>query len=172
MEGCLAVPCCLLAEIAVIDARRRARLVKWCFHPEHPLIVDETKDGVSRTHQILVIAVWSDGGKTTQITPIQVKPFLVGSLDWEQTGARTDRRNTTMRRLLAVALALTCVVGSTPSFARGGGHAHSGGGFRHDPTILGPAPQIPTFESRIPAPLPPPAQAPIINGPVSQPALR
>jgi hypothetical protein len=78
-----------------------------------------------------------------------------------------------MRRLLAVALALTCVIGSTPSFARGGGHGHGGGGLRSDPTLLGaPAPQIPTFENRIPAPLPAPAQAPTINGPVSQPALR
>jgi hypothetical protein len=31
---------------------------------------------------------------------------------------------------------------------------------------------MPTFENRIPAPLAAPAQAPIINGPVSQPALR
>lgn len=81
-----------------------------------------------------------------------------------------------MRSLLAVILALTCVVGSTPSFARGGGHGHGfgGGGLRRDPTTLlgAPAPQIPAFENRIPAPLPPPAQAPIINGPVSQPALR
>ena len=79
-----------------------------------------------------------------------------------------------MRHLLAAVLVLTSVVGSTPSFARGG-HAHgSGGGFRHDPTILlgSPAPQVPAFENRIPAPLAPPAQAPIINGPVSQPALR
>jgi hypothetical protein len=80
-----------------------------------------------------------------------------------------------MRRLLAVVLALTCVVGSTPSFARGG-HAHGSGGgsVKQDPTILlgSPAPQMPAFENRIPAPLPSPAQAPIINGPVSQPALR
>ena len=78
-----------------------------------------------------------------------------------------------MRRLLAAALVLS-VIGSTSSFARGGPAHGSGGGFRHDPTILlgSPAPQVPTFENRIPAPLPPPAQAPIINGPVSQPALR
>jgi hypothetical protein len=80
-----------------------------------------------------------------------------------------------MRRFLAAMLALTCVVGSTPSFARAGlGHGSGGGGLRRDPTTLfgAPAPQMPTFENRIPAPLPAPAQAPIINGPVSQPALR
>jgi hypothetical protein len=78
-----------------------------------------------------------------------------------------------MRSLFAAMLALACIVGSTPSFARAGG-AHGSGGFRRDPTALlgAPAPQMPTFENRIPAPLPSPAQAPIINGPVSQPALR
>jgi hypothetical protein len=80
-----------------------------------------------------------------------------------------------MRRLLAVILALTCVVGSTPSFARGGhGHGSGGGRVRQDPTTLlgSPAPQVPAFENRIPAPLSAPAQAPTINGPVSQPAFR
>jgi hypothetical protein len=48
-----------------------------------------------------------------------------------------------MRRLLAVMLALTCIVGSTPSFARGGGHGHGfgGGGLRRDPTTLLGAPR-------------------------------
>jgi hypothetical protein len=80
-----------------------------------------------------------------------------------------------MRSLFATMLALACIVGSTPSFARAGGaHGSGGGGLGRNPTTLlgAPAPQMPTFENRIPAPLPPPAQAPIINGPVSQPALR
>lgn len=66
-----------------------------------------------------------------------------------------------MQRLFAAVLAVACVVGSTPGFAL-------------DPTTqLGaPAPQPPTFANPIPAPLPPPDQAPTINGPVSQPALR
>jgi hypothetical protein len=78
-----------------------------------------------------------------------------------------------MRSLFAAMLALACIVGSTPSFARAGG-AHGSGGIGHNPTTLlgSPAPQMPVFENRIPAPLPPPAQAPVINGPVSQPALR
>jgi hypothetical protein len=33
-------------------------------------------------------------------------------------------------------------------------------------------PQMPAFESRIPAPLASPSQAPVINGPMSQPAFR
>jgi hypothetical protein len=80
-----------------------------------------------------------------------------------------------MRRLLAAMLALTCIAGSTPSFARGGGaHGAGGGGLSRNPTTLqeAPTPQMPTFENRIPAPLAAPAQAPTINGPASQPALR
>ena len=80
-----------------------------------------------------------------------------------------------MQRLFAAVLAVTCVVGSTPSFARAGfAHGSGRGGFAPNPNTLfaAPAPQMPTFENRIPAPLPPPAQAPIINGPMSQPALR
>jgi hypothetical protein len=80
-----------------------------------------------------------------------------------------------MKRLFAVVLAVACVAGSTSGFARGGmGHA---GGFAHagrnPATLLGsPAPQMPTFESRIPAPLALPSQAPVINGPMSEPAFR
>lgn len=67
--------------------------------------------------------------------------------------------------ILAGILAAACVVASTPGFARRG-HAH-GPGFVRDPTTrLGnPAPQMPTFQNRIPAPLPPPSQAPVVNGP-------
>jgi hypothetical protein len=64
---------------------------------------------------------------------------------------------------------------TTPGFARGGyAHGAGRGGFVRDPTVrfgTGGA-QTPTFENRIPAPLPAPAQAPIINGPMSQPAFR
>jgi hypothetical protein len=74
-----------------------------------------------------------------------------------------------MTRVLAAVLATACIVASTPGFARGGlGH---GGGFRggvvRDPTTLlgSPAPQVPAFENRIPAPLAAPAQPPVINGP-------
>ena len=59
-----------------------------------------------------------------------------------------------------------------------GGGAHVGGGgrggfVRNPSTLLGsPAPQMPAFENRIPAPLSSPAQAPLVNGPMSQPAFR
>jgi hypothetical protein len=81
-----------------------------------------------------------------------------------------------MKRLFAAVLAVTCVAGSTSGFARGGmGHGAGGrGGFARNPTTLlgNPAPQMPTFQSRIPGPLTSPSQAPVINGPLSQPALR
>jgi hypothetical protein len=67
-----------------------------------------------------------------------------------------------MQRLFAALLALACVLGSTPSFALVGGYGR--GAFRGPPV-----PQMPAFENRIPAPLPPAAKAPIINGPLSQP---
>ena len=75
-----------------------------------------------------------------------------------------------MKRVVAILLVATaCVAGSTPSFARGGG-GHGGFGrmgFSRNPsTLLGTqAPTTPTFQSRIPAPLAAPAQAPAINGP-------
>jgi hypothetical protein len=68
-----------------------------------------------------------------------------------------------MKSLFAAMLALACVVGSTDGFARGtgfgGAHgfAHSGAGRGHGPTI--------DFGN-------PPQQAPVINGPMSQPSLR
>lgn len=81
-----------------------------------------------------------------------------------------------MKALFAAVLALACVAGSTNGFARGGaaGFAHGGGGLAHRsaPFFAEPAPQMPTFESRIPAPLTAPEQAPVINGPMSQPSLR
>jgi hypothetical protein len=80
-----------------------------------------------------------------------------------------------MQRLFAVVLAVACVASSTSVFARGGmGHVggfHGGRGV--NPAFLqNPAPQMPTFENRSPAPLASPSQAPVINGPMSQPAFR
>ncbi len=77
-----------------------------------------------------------------------------------------------MQGLFAAVLAAACVVGSTAGFTRGVGHAGHGGFMRNPTTLLGSPAPMPALETRIPAPLPPPAQAPIINGPVSQPALR
>jgi hypothetical protein len=83
--------------------------------------------------------------------------------------------------VLATATALTGGL-TADAFARGGGGghgggfgggAHMGGGVRNPTTLLGsPAPQMPAFENRIPAPLSSPAQAPVVNGPMSQPGFR
>jgi hypothetical protein len=87
--------------------------------------------------------------------------------------------------VLATAAALTGGL-AADALARGGGGggggfgagAHMGGGgrggfVRNPTTLLGsPAPQMPAFENRIPTPLSSPAQAPLVNGPMSQPAFR
>jgi hypothetical protein len=82
--------------------------------------------------------------------------------------------------VLAITAALTGGL-TADALARGGGFgggAHIGGGgrsgfVRNPATLLGsPAPQMPAFENRSPAPLPSPAQAPLVNGPMSQPAFR
>lgn len=75
-----------------------------------------------------------------------------------------------MKRVLAILLVATaCVAGSTSGFARGGGGPGGLGhmGFSRNPSaLLGTqAPTAPNFQSRIPAPLAAPAQAPAINGP-------
>jgi hypothetical protein len=89
-----------------------------------------------------------------------------------------------MLRKIMVVLAISVALGgglTTDALARGGGFgggAHMGGGgrsgfVRNPATLLGsPAPQMPAFENRSPAPLSSPAQAPIINGPMSEHAFR
>jgi hypothetical protein len=77
-----------------------------------------------------------------------------------------------MRRRLAAVLAVAFVVASTPGFARDANRSGRVAHMRDPTTILAPAPPTAPVESRIPAPLPPPTQAPVINGPVSQPAFR
>ena len=70
-----------------------------------------------------------------------------------------------MKRVFAAVLvAAACVVASTPGFARGGfghggGFANRGGFVRNPTTLLGsPAPRMPAFRNRIPAPLAAPSQ--------------
>ena len=73
-----------------------------------------------------------------------------------------------MKRVFAVLLAATCVVASTPSFARGGGgHGFGRAGVVRDPTTIfgAGASAAPAFQSRIPSPLPAPSQPPVVNGP-------
>jgi hypothetical protein len=77
-----------------------------------------------------------------------------------------------MQRLFAALLAVTCIVASSPSFARGG-FGHVGGGVRNPTVLFGTgAPQVSAPANRIPAPMAGPSQAPTINGPMSQPAFR
>ena len=72
-----------------------------------------------------------------------------------------------MKRIFIVLLGTACVLGPTAGFAQGG-FAHGGGfapGFgrgavMRDPGLFAPVPPpVPTYESRIPAPLPPPGAA-------------
>jgi hypothetical protein len=85
------------------------------------------------------------------------------------------------KSMIILATAAALIGGLTAdALARGGfgGGAHMGGGgrsgfVRNPAALLGsPAPQMPAFENRSPAPLSSPGQAPIVNGPMSQPAFR
>jgi hypothetical protein len=99
-----------------------------------------------------------------------------------------------MLRTSMIVLAVTAALSgglTADAFARGGGGGHGGGfggghmgggfsagagrgAFVRNPTLLlgSPAPRMPTFENRIPAPLSSPAQTPVINGPTSETAFR
>jgi len=75
-----------------------------------------------------------------------------------------------MQRALAIALAGACLVGAaTSALARNAGH---GGRVHNSTVLLAPAAPRAHFGNRIPAPLAAPAEAPTINGPISQPAFR
>jgi len=70
-----------------------------------------------------------------------------------------------MKLVFAAVFAITSVAGSASSFAARGSApaAHIGSrGIAH-----GSISRTPAFRSRIPAPLPPPAQPPVINGPLT-----
>jgi len=79
-----------------------------------------------------------------------------------------------MKRIFAAMVAVVLAAGLTPASAAGmhGGGMHAGGthaggvrgirGLRAAPTL-----RAPNMQSRIPAPLPPPAQPPVINGPLN-----
>jgi hypothetical protein len=79
-----------------------------------------------------------------------------------------------MKRIFVAMVAVVLAAGLTPASAAGmnGGGTHAGGthtggvsgirGLRAAPTL-----QEPNLQSRIPAPLPPPAQPPVINGPLN-----
>jgi hypothetical protein len=71
-----------------------------------------------------------------------------------------------MKRLLAVVCAMAYLAGSSPVFA-----ASAQRGARGPRPVIGQeshVPRVPTNHlNRIPAPLPPPEQPPIINGPLN-----
>jgi hypothetical protein len=74
----------------------------------------------------------------------------------------------TMKRAVVAVLVAACVLGfSSDGLARRGVAHRSGAGVVRNPTVLlaSPAPQVPALKNRIPAPLPPSAQPPVINGP-------
>jgi hypothetical protein len=81
-----------------------------------------------------------------------------------------------MKLLFAAIFIVASIVGSTSSWAAQGsdrGVMH-GSGIARGTSGIGPgAPirQAPNMQGRIPAPLPPPSQAPVINGPLNSNGL-
>jgi hypothetical protein len=76
-----------------------------------------------------------------------------------------------MQRLFAAVFVVTCVIGSTPGSARGIVHGSGAGIVRGAGAGVGGGVrlrQMPAMQNRIPTPLPPPSQPPVINGPLQQ----
>jgi hypothetical protein len=73
-----------------------------------------------------------------------------------------------MKRIFLALATVALMAGLTPASAAGmhGGALHGIRGFRAEPL-----PRVPDLQSRIPAPLPPPAAPPVINGPVGPSGL-
>lgn len=72
-----------------------------------------------------------------------------------------------MKRIFAAVITAVFIAGLTPALAAGahGGTLASGHGI-HGVRVEPPL-RVPDMQSRIPAPLPAPAQPPVINGPMS-----
>ena len=78
-----------------------------------------------------------------------------------------------MKRILVAITAVALLAGLTPAGAAGVHGGGTGGTGMHGTGMPGlrglrvePMPRVPNMQSRIPAPLPAPAQPPVINGPV------
>jgi len=72
-----------------------------------------------------------------------------------------------MKRFFAAACALACVIATSAALAAPKGH-RAGRGVRIGPDIdATQGMRTPDLQNRIPAPLPPPAQPPVIHGPLS-----
>ena len=80
-----------------------------------------------------------------------------------------------MKRIFVAMVAVVLAAGLTPASAAGmhggGGGMHAGGmhagGVRGIRGLRAPTLREPNMQSRIPAPLPAPAQPPVINGPLN-----
>jgi hypothetical protein len=125
----------------------------------------------------LFIDLAAESARPVHSTQQRQSRFLLADYIPNHDGDTDQQKESIMKRLFAVVLAVACVAGSTSVFARGGmGHGAGlagRGGHAFNPALLqNPAPQMPTFENRIPAPLSSPGQAPLVNGPMSQPAFR
>lgn len=77
-----------------------------------------------------------------------------------------------MKRIFVAMVAVVLAAGLTPASAAGA--RGGGGGGTHAGNVSGmhglraaPTQPVPNLQSRIPAPLPAPAQAPVINGPLN-----
>jgi hypothetical protein len=74
-----------------------------------------------------------------------------------------------MKRIFVAMVAVVLAAGLMPASAAGmqGGGMHTGRGSGIRDLNAAPPPREPTMQSRIPAPLPPPARPPVINGPLN-----
>jgi hypothetical protein len=156
------------ANVEIVQATRRERTEYHFRAPCHLLVLYE--QGVRVAGETII----RDLPRST-LRDFKHKLTFVpaGHEYYESQDPRSRGRNTIMRRLITVFLALSYVAVATSGFARDGmpgGH----GGVVRDPTILfgPPTPPVPSMGNRIPAPLPAPAQPPVINGPLSQPDFR
>ena len=76
-----------------------------------------------------------------------------------------------MKHIFAAVFALACIVGYSPAFAQAGpGVGNRSGGMTRG-VEAEPPPRVPNMQSRVPAPLPAPAQPPVVNGPLSPSGL-
>jgi len=77
-----------------------------------------------------------------------------------------------MKRFFAAACALACVIATSAALAAPNNGTRGGRGVRIGPGVdATQGMRVPSMQNRIPAPLPPPAQPPVINGPLSPSGL-
>jgi hypothetical protein len=72
-----------------------------------------------------------------------------------------------MKPIFAAVVTAAFIAGLTPASAAGAQSGMPGRGQGIHGLRVDPPPRVPNMQSRIPAPLPAPAQPPVINGPMS-----